>query len=148
MAVTDAVEAGWSEGPPLEDHGLAEIVLRACTEAAALVGEEIAGEPPRDVTTAVTMLEDAAGWTVARLRAGEQEVSPELLVTITSALVDVRAAAMDWRTAAFSQVHAALGRMRAVSSPEQLIAMAPVELCRCGFDRALVTRLDGSIGMP
>jgi DNA-binding CsgD family transcriptional regulator/GAF domain-containing protein len=47
------------------------------------------------------------------------------------------------------RMHAALERMRAMPTSAEAIAAAPAELCAaCGFDRAMVSRLDGSTWVP
>ncbi|MCV7258747.1 LuxR C-terminal-related transcriptional regulator [Mycobacterium shimoidei] len=38
----------------------------------------------------------------------------------------------------------ALSRLRGVDSVEQMLDRAPVELCRCGFDRAIISRVEES----
>jgi DNA-binding CsgD family transcriptional regulator len=52
------------------------------------------------------------------------------------------------RAGAFALVHAAIGRMRGMASTHQLLDAGPSELCRCGFDRAMLTRVEGSSGFP
>jgi DNA-binding CsgD family transcriptional regulator/GAF domain-containing protein len=48
-----------------------------------------------------------------------------------------------------SRIHASLERMRMMSTSAEIIAAAAEQLCvACGFDRAMVSRLDGSTWIP
>jgi DNA-binding CsgD family transcriptional regulator len=42
----------------------------------------------------------------------------------------------------YAEIQAALGRLRPARSVAQLIELTPVEVCRCGFDRALLSRVE------
>jgi DNA-binding CsgD family transcriptional regulator len=47
------------------------------------------------------------------------------------------------------RIHQSLVRLRELETPQQLIAAAPAELCRaCGFTRAMVSRVRGSLWVP
>jgi DNA-binding CsgD family transcriptional regulator len=67
-----------------------------------------------------------------------------MVETMDEAVLEARRAASH----AFANVHAAIGRMRSVTQTRQLMAVAPAELCKCGFDRVMLTRVEGSTGYP
>jgi DNA-binding CsgD family transcriptional regulator len=46
--------------------------------------------------------------------------------------------------ARFAAVRRALERLREPGSPAGLLAIAPAEVCRCGFDRAVLSRVTGA----
>src|ERR1700745_3504975 len=52
------------------------------------------------------------------------------------------------RVAAFASVQNALGRLHGISSVSQLIDRIPEEACRLGFDRAMISRVHGSLWVP
>ncbi len=150
--MVDVREERWSEGPVLEDPRLGETVLEHWAAAAALAGEEDDADTvaPTDVNTATAMLDDAAEWLEAELSdpAGDHAAAARLLIAGQRLATQVREAGTQWRARRFTQVHAALGRLRGATTVTQLMQLAPVELCRCGFDRAMLSRIEDSIGIP
>jgi DNA-binding CsgD family transcriptional regulator len=53
------------------------------------------------------------------------------------------------RLDALARIHASLGELRDCKTPQELIQAAPGELCRsCGFTRALISRVHGSMWVP
>jgi DNA-binding CsgD family transcriptional regulator len=141
--------ADWIEGAPLDDPAAAEVVLELWRQAAR-VAREPDGDAalPRDVRSAAALLDEASDWVVEALEGGERSVAPRMLVEINRTQGDVREVATQWRGRALTRVHAALGRLRGAGSVDQLIALAPSQLCRCGFDRVMLTRIDGSRAVP
>ncbi|MCW2997915.1 MAG: LuxR family transcriptional regulator [Solirubrobacterales bacterium] len=142
-------EASWIEGAPLDEPAVAEAVLDLW-QRAARIAREPGGEAvlPGDVRSAAALLDEASDWIVAALEAGERTVAPRMLVDINRRQGDVREVATQWRGRALARVHAALARLRGVGSVDQLIDLALAELCRCGFDRVMLTRIDGSRAVP
>jgi DNA-binding CsgD family transcriptional regulator len=143
-------DANWIEGAALDDPTLADGVLELWRRAARLTGEPDSAElaAPRDVRSASALLAEASGWVVGALEAGERAVTPRMLVAIGAMQGDVREYRTQSRGRALSRVHAALGRLRGVASVDQLMDLAPAELCRCGFDRVMISRIQGSHAVP
>jgi DNA-binding CsgD family transcriptional regulator len=52
------------------------------------------------------------------------------------------------RTRAFARVQEALARMRSVTSVSRMIDLIPAEICRCGFSRAILSRVELSDWVP
>lgn len=59
------------------------------------------------------------------------------------------ALAEDMRLETVVRIHQGLGRLRETTSVEELIEAAPRELCEtCGFSRAMLSRVNGSVWVP
>jgi hypothetical protein len=86
--------------------------------------------PPATVADAVARLER-----LAELDAFERRAAGE---------------GIDSRFDALLRIHASLGRLReAATTPEALVEAAPKEVCAaCGFTRAMISRVRGSIWVP
>jgi DNA-binding CsgD family transcriptional regulator len=140
---------GWIEGVALDDPTLAEGVLDLWRRAAHLAGEAGDDRPvPRDVRTASALLDEASDRVVAALEAGERKASPRMLVAVGAMQGDVREFRTQARGRGLARVQAALGRLRGVGSVDQLMDLGPSELCRCGFDRVMITQIQGSRAVP
>lgn len=142
-------DISWTEGTSLDDSTLVAQVRELWVAAARVAGEpETDVTEPRDVRSAIALLDEASDWIVAALEAGNRAATPRMLVTVSDAKGDVREFGTQARARALSRVHAALGRLRGVGSVDQLMDLAPAELCRCGFDRVMITQIDGSQAVP
>lgn len=153
MASTGVGE--WSDGPPLDAPGLAGAVLALWREAASLSGEDpTAAQAPTDVGSAQQLLDESGAWLVAVLE--DEERGPDadagralagtLVLRLATLRGDVREAALNRRIRGFAQVNAALSRLRSMTTVDQMMSRLAGEVARCGFDRVMITRVDGSTG--
>src|SRR5689334_15081477 len=120
----------FTQGPPAEPR-LADAVLAAWRAAAGSSD----GAAPRDLVAARAMVAEAQALLVGVLEGDASDAGRGLMQLIELA-GQAHEALIAHRVKAFTLVHAAIGRMRAVTATRQLMAVAPEELCRCGFDRA------------
>jgi len=150
-------EEEWSDGPPLDSPALAERVLTLWREAAEISDDDsTAVEAPRDVVSAQSMLDESGGWLVDVLEDGTsgsardhaRAAAARLMLEHARLHADIRDVSANRRLRGFAQVSAALARLRRVEKVDQMLERAPAELARCGFDRILFTRVDGSVGTP
>jgi DNA-binding CsgD family transcriptional regulator len=72
----------------------------------------------------------------------------DLLVELKETQGRLREVRLAERVAAFAGLQDALGRLHGVSSVSQLIDRVPEEACRLGFDRAMISRVHGSLWVP
>jgi DNA-binding CsgD family transcriptional regulator len=116
--------------------------------AMGVVGKVAADhEPPRDIHTARTMLDDAATAMISAIERGEDDaVSAAQLLLELRRLADlVGEASIAYRLQATGHVYSAIARLRTVKTAAELLDAAPLELARCGFDRIVLTRISGAI---
>jgi DNA-binding CsgD family transcriptional regulator len=72
-----------------------------------------------------------------------------MLAELDSRLHRIAERDVEARSAELVRIHESLVRLRKLSSPPQLIETAPAELCRaCGFSRAMLSRVRGSVWVP
>ena len=71
-----------------------------------------------------------------------------LLLELKETQGRLREARLTERIAAFAGVQDALGRLHGIPSVSQLIDRVPEEACRVGFDRAMISRVHGSLWVP
>jgi LuxR family transcriptional regulator, regulator of acetate metabolism len=71
-----------------------------------------------------------------------------LLLELKETQGRLREARLAQRIAASASVQDALGRLHGITSVSQLIDRVPEEACRLGFDRAMISRLHGSMWVP
>jgi DNA-binding CsgD family transcriptional regulator len=72
-----------------------------------------------------------------------------MLAELDSRLHRIAERDVEARSAELVRIHESLVRLRKLSSPPQLIETAPAELCRaCGFSRAMISRVRGSVWVP
>jgi LuxR family transcriptional regulator, regulator of acetate metabolism len=71
-----------------------------------------------------------------------------LLLELKETQGRLREARLAQRIAAFASVQDALGRLHGITSVSQLIDRVPEEACRLGFDRAMISRIHGSLWVP
>lgn len=140
-------------GDPLRDNALRERVIAVLHRVGELPGT---AESPcvgdgRDFHRVRAAL-DAAYTVVAARGTGAAVAMPspavarniELLGEIGQLRVEVTVTHAAQRNARYAAVRNALSRLRGVDSVEQMIDRAPAELCRCGFDRAIISRVEES----
>jgi LuxR family transcriptional regulator, regulator of acetate metabolism len=72
----------------------------------------------------------------------------DLLLELKETQGRLREARLAQRIAAFASVQDALGRLHGMTSVSQLIDRIPEEACRLGFDRAMISRVHGSLWVP
>src|SRR5215472_3941703 len=72
----------------------------------------------------------------------------DLLLELKETQGRLREARLAQRIAAFASVQDALGRLHGITSVSQLIDRVPEEACRLGFDRAMISRIHGSLWVP
>ena len=72
----------------------------------------------------------------------------DLLLELKDTQGRLREARLAQRIAAFASVQDALGRLHGITSVSQLIDRVPEEACRLGFDRAMISRVHGSMWVP
>ena len=72
----------------------------------------------------------------------------DLLLQLKETQGRLREARLAQRIAAFASVQEALGRLHGITSVSQLIDRIPEEACRLGFDRAMISRVHGSLWVP
>jgi DNA-binding CsgD family transcriptional regulator len=80
-----------------------------------------------------------------------QEVAERLrlLAEISEKMHRVEAREVDARMEALTRIHHGLVRLRKCGSPQELLKAAPDELLRtCGFSRAMLSRVRGSLWVP
>ncbi len=143
----------WSlVGEPLRDQDLRDRIVVALRDVAAFTGAEqditvedfgfttiepaleAAHQRLVDLTrsTHVTML----GSTLARLT--------ELLAEVTALQVGVSQGRVRQTHKRYEAVRNALSRLHGVKTIEQMLDRAPAALCRCGFDRVIVSSIEES----
>src|SRR5262249_23744065 len=68
-----------------------------------------------------------------------------LLTEIGHLQLEIAQARANQKNARYAPTRNALSRLHGVDSVEQMLERAPAELCRCGFDRAIVSRVEESM---
>jgi DNA-binding CsgD family transcriptional regulator len=73
----------------------------------------------------------------------------ELLTEVTELQQDLREYVIGLRFRSLGRIHASLSRLRALTTITELLREAPEELCHCcDFDRAVLSRVEGSTWVP
>ncbi len=90
-----------------------------------------------------TRLEDPAGLDGATGRA-----STAALRRLTTARRRLEQTLLGEQRRAFTAVQSALGRLREIDTVAAMIRAVPPEVVRCGFDRALLSRVEESVWLP
>lgn len=148
MASMDHLE--WSEGPPLAASlaGAVHALWRACADLSGADPNAMA--PPGDVASAQAMLDETGESLVAVVEdqtdGATGAAAARLLLDHARLYADVREAMSARRIRGFAQVNDALGRLRGITSVEQMLERAPAEIARFGFDRVMLTRVEGTVG--
>ncbi len=138
-------------GEPLRDNDLRDRIVSALHEAAALpgFGGIAAVGDGRDFTRIQCAL-GLAHDRLAALASGAEIATPAaagligLLTKIGQLQVQVGQTQIMQRNSRYGAVRNALSRLHGIDSIEQMIERAPAELCRCGFDRAIISRVEES----
>lgn len=146
-------EEPWAEGATIDDPRLAEAVATAWADAVRLGGDDVAPEPPRSFATAQEMVSEATMALVGVLETPGGDGDPlarqlragHLLAELNAVSADLRDAAFGYRVRAFGRVQAAGARLRALGGVAPMLRTVAEEICRCGFDRALVLRVTDGI---
>lgn len=140
-------------GDPLRDSVLRERVMAVLSRVAELPGAGALSSvgDGRDFVRVRCALDTAYDLLTKRSTVGTAPAPrPQdtrfvgLLGEIGQLRVDVALAHAAQRNARYAAVRNALSRLRGVDSVEQMLDRAPAELCRCGFDRAIVSRVEES----
>lgn len=69
----------------------------------------------------------------------------DLLLETEHLRLDVLQAQQEQHSSRFADVQAAFARLRGVGTVAQIMERGPAELCRCGFDRAILSRVQDSV---
>jgi DNA-binding NarL/FixJ family response regulator len=145
----------WSlVGEPLRDHALRDRVVSALHEVSALPGFDNVErlDDDRNFTSIQAALKSAydhlalltGGANFAVIApAGSRLVA--LLTEIGHLQLEVAQARAGQKNDRYAATRNALSRLHGVDSVEQMLERAPAELCRCGFDRAIVSRVEESM---
>lgn len=143
----DGIPEGWFRGFALDDPALADGVLRHWQSGAGVAGVPTHGQgPPPDLRTAMAMLQQALVWIVDG--PGAVRGSSGLLTGIFRMQGHLHELEARLREVARARVHAVLEQLQKFGSVEQLMRQAPAELCRCGFDRVMISQVVGSSAVP
>jgi DNA-binding CsgD family transcriptional regulator len=112
---------------PIVDFPSAEAALTAASERVA----QALGEDRQDAP-----------------HAGGSVDAIDILLELKEIQGRLREASLAQRIAALASVHDALGRLHGITSVSQLINRVPEEACHLGFDRAMISRVHGSMWLP
>jgi LuxR family transcriptional regulator, regulator of acetate metabolism len=143
----------WSlVGEPLRDLALRERVVSALNEVATLPGFDNVGPLGDDrdfnsiqaaLNSAYDHLAEVSGTNLTRIGPASSDLVA-LLTEIGHLQLSVARAQARQRNDRYAATRSALSRLRGVDSVEQMLERAPAELSRCGFDRAIVSRIEES----
>jgi DNA-binding CsgD family transcriptional regulator/GAF domain-containing protein len=152
----DAAEPWFGHGPRIPDADWCEI-LAVAERVRKLVGPDVDVPDP----TTIYFGSAEAALTVASERLAEvlrgRRDAPahtgrgdgiELLLKLIDIRDRLREARSLQRIAALSRVQESLARLSGIASVSALIDRAPEEVCRLGFDRAMISRVHGSLWVP
>ena len=145
----------WSlVGEPLRENALRERVASALHEVAALRGFDNVGAPKDDrnftsikaaLKSAYDHLAEVTGGADFPFTAPAASRIVELLAEIGHLRLEVAECRAKQNNDRYAATRNALSRLHSVDSVEQMLDRAPAELCRCGFDRAIVSRVEESM---
>jgi DNA-binding CsgD family transcriptional regulator len=147
--LTTPTDEPWAEGATIDDPRLALAVATVWAEAVRLGGDEVAPEPPRGFAAAQEMVSEASMALVGVLETPVADGDPmprqvragHLLAALNAVSADLRDAAFAYRVRAFGRVQAAGARLRGLAAVAPMLKATAGEICRCGFDRAIVLRV-------
>ena len=152
----DAAEPWLGHGPRIPDANLCE-VLAVAGRVRELLGPDVDVPDPAtiDLRSAEAAL-TAASERLAQVLQGRRDAPAhtgsgdgiELLLELVGVRDRLREARSLQRIAALSRVQESLARLSGISSVSTLIDRAPDEVCRLGFDRAIISRVHGSLWVP
>jgi len=143
----------WSlVGEPLRDQALRDRVVSALHDVATLPGfDNVDGlDDDRNFTSIQAALQSAYDR-LADLAATNSTIIGLVNSRLVALLAEIGRLQLEVAQAQGRQKHdryaatrSALSRLHGVDSVEQMLERAPAELCRCGFDRAIVSRVEES----
>lgn len=143
IRVADAGD--WSlVGEPLRDQPLRDRVVSALHEVATLPGFDNVGalDDDRNFMSIQAALKSAYDRLAEVATTNSTMIA--LLTEICHLQVEVAQAQGRQKQDRYAATRSALSRLHGVDSIEQMLERAPAELCRCGFDRAIVSRVEES----
>jgi DNA-binding CsgD family transcriptional regulator len=152
----DADEPWLGHGPRIPDANLCEI-LAVAGRVRELLGPDVNIPDPattdlRSAEAALTAASERLAEVLRRRRDAATHRGSgdrlELLLELARVRDRLREARSRQRIAALSRVQESLGRLGGISSTSALIGRAPEEVCRLGFDRAIISRVHGSLWVP
>ncbi|MHA6792300.1 LuxR C-terminal-related transcriptional regulator [Pseudonocardia bannensis] len=153
MKAQDPGDLWDTSGVVLPSANLSELHEVITTAQALVAREELPPfEEVGDFKSAGDMLSTITALTNEALR-GDSRATENLATSngLTELLVKVKTvgdrlheAELARRTRAFKMVREALAHLHGAGSVEQLIEQAPTAICRLGFDRAILSRIDDS----
>jgi DNA-binding CsgD family transcriptional regulator/GAF domain-containing protein len=143
-------------GQPLDDLDLRQRLAELLDEASALLGGGLDADAGTvgSFAGAEQMLTDAFDRADQVLEAQRGKVTRDLrpIVALVRRLAGLQrelgAAELAHRSRAFGLVQGSLARLRSVSTVAQMLELIPVEVCRCGFSRAFLSRIHEGRWVP
>ncbi len=152
IRVPDADE--WTQvGEPLRDSALRGRVVALLQEFAELAGSAVHEVDALDggfssvqaaLSSAYEQLAELTGSCGVTVIGSAARRCIQLLTDIGQLQVQVAQAQLQQKHSRFAAVRHALSRLHGVDSTEQMLERASAELCRCGFDRAIISRVEDS----
>ena len=139
-------------GEPLRDQELRERISTSLREVAVFTGAD-GGLQIEDFgfATIESALTTAHGRVAGLMHSANVTVlAPtlahltELLTQVTTLQTQVSHARVKQTHKRYEAVRNALSRLQGVKSIEQMLERAPAALCRCGFDRVIISRIEES----
>jgi len=153
----DGEEPWLDHGPRLPSVDLLD-VLAVINRVSDLCGPEGTPQtlPIVDCPSAEAALATAAQRVSRALREGRRDAPLasdcadmiDLLLGLEETRRRLREAGLAQRIATLASVQEALGRLHGITSVSQLIDRVPEEVCRLGFDRAMISRVHESRWVP
>jgi DNA-binding CsgD family transcriptional regulator len=140
-------------GEPLRDQELRERVVSALHDVAALPEFENVEtlDDDRNFLSVQAALKSAYDHLAGGTGDNSTMIGPAgsrlvaLLTKIGHLQLEVAQARARQKNDRYAATRNALSRLHGVDSVEQMLERAPAELCRCGFDRAIVSRVEESM---
>jgi LuxR family transcriptional regulator, regulator of acetate metabolism len=152
----DAGEPWLGHGPRIPDANLCEI-LAVTGRVRELLGPDADIPEPATVhlgsaEAALTAASEGLAEVLRGRRAAPAHMGSgdgiELLLELAGVRDRLREARSRQRMAALARVQESLARLSGIASVSALIDRAPEEVCRLGFDRAMISRVHGSSWVP
>lgn len=139
-------------GEPLRDHELRDRIVVALRDVAAFTGagkdatiDDFGfGTIESALDTAHQRLVELTGSTNVTVLAPTLARLAELLREVTALQVQVSQCRVRQTHKRYEAVRNALSRLQGVKTIEQMLDRAPAALCRCGFDRVIVSSIEES----
>jgi LuxR family transcriptional regulator, regulator of acetate metabolism len=154
--VGDTAEPWLGHGPRIPGANVREI-LAVAGRVRDVLGQDVDVPDPAtiDLRSAEAALTAASERVAEVLRGGRDAPAHagsgdriELLLELADVRDRLREARSLQRVAALSRVQESLARLSGIASVSALIDRAPEEVCRLGFDRAIISCVHGSLWIP